>query len=77
MAEGDVLRVNTGDELAEADVIRCGCCLGGNGRSGFSAAADPFGGSRIGEESCKIGYVCKVVERTCRENTYTLFPIVT
>ena len=30
MAEGDVLRANTGDELAEADdVIRCGSgCLG-------------------------------------------------
>ena len=33
MAEGDVLRVNTGDELAEADVIRCGGCRCGSGRS--------------------------------------------
>ena len=66
MAEGDVLRANTGDELAEADdVMRCGIgCRGGSGRRDFSAA-DPFGGSRIGEESCKIRLVCKVVERTC------------
>ena len=33
MAEGDVLRANTGDELAEADVIRCGGCRCGSGRS--------------------------------------------
>ena len=65
MADGDVLRANTGDELAETDVIcRCGCrCrwMGGSGRKGcfddtaLLLAGDPLGGSRNGDESCEGG----------------------
>ena len=60
MAEGEAvfLRANTGDELAEADVVcaRRGEC-GSGGRKGCFGfddempPGDPLGGSRSGDES--------------------------